>query len=174
MISAVVLTPDSWTGSDLAREREVVVRSLVWLVSAVVSGVVRDVTLAVPAGLGLGEVADQSGCALVQADTEAERLAAAVAVAREPRFIVIKAGFQPDPGLVEEIDIFVRREPETMVAILLETPATLFQRLFPQHAAVAGILLPRALVPPGGGFARLARMTRRRGKQLQARARPIN
>jgi hypothetical protein len=171
MISAVVFTPDSLSGADIARERETVVRSLVWLVSAVVSSVVRDVTLAVPAGLGLSELADQSGCALVEAESEIDRLTAAVAATREPRLIVIKAGFQPDPGLVEEIDIFVRREPEDAIAIILGTPVTAVQRLFPQRAPVVGFLLPRASVE--GGFGRLARMARKRGAILQARARPI-
>ena len=106
MISAVVFTPDAWTGEDIARQRETVVRSLVWLVSAVVSGVVRDVTLAVPSGLGLSEVADQSGCALIQADSEAERIAQAVRGTREARLLVILAGFQPDAGLIEEIGHF--------------------------------------------------------------------
>lgn len=175
MISAVVFTPDSWTGDDLSRERETVVRSLVWLVSAVVSSVVRDVTLAVPAGLGLSELADQSGCALIEADTEMDRLAHAIAATREPRLIVVKAGFQPDAGLVEEIDSFERREPADAIAVLLATPATIFQRLFPQHAAVVGALVQRDLAQSlGGGFERVARTARRRGAPFQARARPIS
>jgi hypothetical protein len=173
MISAIVLTPDTWTGDDLARERETAVRSLVWLVSAVVSSVVRDVTLAVPQGLGLAELADQSGCALVQADTEAERLSQAARVAREPRVLVIKAGFQPDAGLAEEIDIFERRAPEGAIAFLLGQPTTFAERLFPNRSAVVGALLPRAQVPGGSGFGPLSRLARRQGTPLQARARSI-
>jgi hypothetical protein len=180
MISAVVLTPDSWREDDLDRQREIVVRSMVWLVSAVVAGVVRDVTLAVPGGLGLSDVADRSGCRLVQADVEGERLQAAVAESREERVLVLRAGFQPEGGLVEDIETFLRREARDGVALLLATPATPWQRLFPRHARIVGVLAPKALVtsktfaaPGARGFARLARLARRRGIRLYARARPI-
>lgn len=173
MISAIVFTPDSWPDDDLAHAREIVVRSLVWLVSAVVSSVVRDVTLAVPEGLGLAEVADQSGCMLVEADLEGERLVAAASGTKEPRLIVLKAGYQPDPGLIDEIDIFSRKHPQDKVAVLLAAPATLIEQVFPERAPAVGILLPRGLVVSPKGFDQLARSARRRGAVLVTRARPI-
>ncbi len=174
MISAIVLAPDGWPAdNDVAHSREVVVRSLVWLVTAVCSSVVRDVTLAVPSGLGLSEVADQAGCALVQNEAEGERLANAVSGAKEPRLMVLKAGYQPDPGLVDEIDAFARRYPPDTTALLLAAPATLLQRLFPQRAPAVGILLPRGMAAASRNFDQLARLARRRGAKLLTRARPI-
>ena len=174
MISAVVLTPDSWTSGDLAHERETVVRSLVWLVSAVVSSVVRDVTLAVPAGLGLGDLADQSGCGLVQAETEADRLAAAVRAAREGRLIVMKAGYQPEAGLIDELDLFMRRRPEDALAAVLSTPTSFLQRLFPQRASPVGCLVPKAFAErSAAGLDRLLQSAQRRGEALATRCRPI-
>jgi len=140
MISAIVLASERQSGDDVEHAHEIVVRSLVWLVSAVVAGVVRDVILAVPAGFGLSEVADQSGCALVEADDEAGRLQAAFAAARGPRLLVLKAGYQLDAGIAEEIDSFVRRQPAEAAALILATPETLTQRLFPGQAPPIGVL----------------------------------
>lgn len=173
MISAIVLIPDGWPADDLGRTREIVVRSMVWLVSAVVSGVVRDVVLAVPPGFGFAELADQSGCTLVQAKNEAERLASAAGAARAGRVLVLRAGFQPETGLVEDLDAFLRREPQAATALVLATPATALQRLFPEKARVVGVLLPKPGLSLGGGIAALVRRTRRGATRLQARARPI-
>ena len=170
MISAIVLAPDASLADDLGHSREVVVRSLVWLVSAVVSGVVRDVTLAVPAGLGLSEVADQAGCDLVEADQEATRLALAVEANRGKRLLILKTGFQPEHGLIEEIDAFVRRAPADATAVVRAKPETALTRLFPDRAPIVGVLVSKdALAAHAGGFRRLARGFRR-GTSLRTRA----
>ena len=170
MISAIVLAPDTPYADDIGHEREIVVRSLVWLVSAVVSGVVRDVTLAVPAGLGLSEVADQAGCELIEADREAGRLALAIEGNRGRRLLILKTGFQPGQGLIEELDSFVRRAPQDAVALVLATPETAFTRLFPDRAPIVGMLIPRSRMgSTDGGFAKLARAVRR-GTPLRTRA----
>ena len=162
MISAIVLASESQSAVDVEHAHEVVVRSLVWLVSAVVAGVVRDVILAVPPGLGLSEVADQSGCALVQAEDEAGRLGIAIADARGPRLLILRAGFQLDNRVSEEIDSFVRREPADAAALILAAPETAIQRVFPGRAPVVGMLLtkPAAGSKPPESFERLARMLR--------------
>ena len=163
MISAIVLASEHHSGDDVEHAHEVAVRSLVWLVSAVVAGVVRDVVLAVPPGLGLSDVADQSGCELVKADDEAGRLAAAIAAARGPRLLFLRAGYQPDGRLSEEIDAFVRRTPDAAAALVLAAPETLGQRLFPVRAPAIGTLVARAacLETPPVSFARLVRGLRR-------------
>ena len=169
MISAVVLAPDMAAETDIGHAREIVVRSLVWLVSAVVAAVVRDVVLAVPAALGLAEVADQAGCMLVEADTEADRLSRGLATSRETRVLVLRAGFQPETGLVEEIDSFLRRAPLDAVALVLATPETALQRLVPDRAPVVGIIAPREASATARSFARYARASRR-GQRLRGRA----
>ena len=159
MISAIVLASEHHSGDDVEHAHEVVVRSLVWLVSAVVASVVRDVVLAVPPGLGLSDVADQSGCELVKADDEPSRLLAAIEAARGPRLLVLRAGYQPDGRLAEEIDAFVRRTPDDATALILAAPETLVQRLFPRQAPAIGALVSRAacLETPPPSFAQFVR-----------------
>lgn len=169
MISAIVLVPDAEPAEDVNHAREVVVRSLVWLVSAVVAGVVRDVTLAGPRRLGLAEVADQSGCLLMQEDGEAARLDAAVKASRASRVLILTSGFQPDGPLVEDIDSFIRRASADDAALVLATPETVLQRFFPDRAPVAGVLAPRCLLGEGLAFAGLARAFRL-GVKLRTRA----
>ncbi len=168
MISAVVLAPDMAVETDLAHAREIVVRSLVWLVSAVVSGVVRDVVLAVPEGLGLAEIADQAGCGLVEAATEAERLAGAVALSRETRVLVMRTGYQAEAGLVEDIDSFDRRAPRDAMALVLATAETALQRLVATRAPVVGIIASRDTAAAARGFRRFARAARH-GQRLRSR-----
>ena len=81
MTSAIVFVPTA-TGRSAPHDGELLVRSLVWLVSAVVAGAVRDVTLAGGPGLGLCDIADQSGCGFVEGASEAACLHAALAVGR--------------------------------------------------------------------------------------------
>jgi hypothetical protein len=169
MISAVVLAPDMSAETDLGHAREIVVRSLVWLVSAVVSGVVRDVILAVPEGFGLAEVADQAGCMLVEADGEGARLSRAVAASRETRVLVLRTGFQPEAGLVEEIDSFLRRAPRESAALVLATPDNALQRLAPDRAPIVGILASREAAGRARSFAAHARASRK-GHKLRGRA----
>ncbi len=169
MISAVVLSPDLAVGTDPARPREIAVRSLIWLVSAVVSGIVRDVVLAAPAELALSDVADQAGCMLVQAPLEADRLRSAVAACRGTRVLVLRAGFQPETTLIEEIDLLLRRAPRDAVALILAAPQTMLQRLVPNRAPVIGIITTREIASSAKSFARLAH-TSRRGERLRSRA----
>ena len=171
MISAIVLASERHSEEDTERTHEIVVRSLVWLVSAVVAGVVRDVTLAVPAGFGLSEVADQSGCALVEADDEMGRLDAAINAARGPRLLILQAGFQIDARISEEIDSFVRRAPAQASALILASPETAAQRLMPNRAPTIGVLVSReALEPLPRSFASLARGVRRGATRFATRA----
>ncbi len=168
MISAIVLVPDHRRRTDVGYVREVVVRSLVWLVSAVVSGVVRDVVLAGPAGIGLGDIARQAGCKVVEALTEAERLGRAASDSRDARLLILKVGFQPEANLVEEIDAFVRRAGPEAAALILATPETMLGRISPARASVIGILIPRDRMR-AGEFRALVRATKG-ATRLRARA----
>jgi hypothetical protein len=162
MISAIVLVSDRQSTDDLEHAHEVAVRSLVWLVSAVVSSTVRDVMLATPPGFGLSEVADQAGCALVQAEEESGRLAAAIAAARGPRLLILRAGYNLDARICDELDAFIRRRPEDTPAVILSEPQTAAQRLLPGRAPVVGVLASKAacaaLAPRS--FSRLVREMR--------------
>ena len=169
MMSAVVLAPDLTAQTDLGHAREITVRSLVWLVSAVVSGVVRDVVLAVPMGLALSEVADQAGCVLVEAENEAHRLSRAITESRDSRVLVVRAGFQPEQGLIDEIDAFLRRAPGAAVALVLAAPETMLQRLYPDRAPIVGVIAPREAAAAASSFTEYARASKR-GQRLRGRA----
>ncbi|WP_158807981.1 hypothetical protein [Beijerinckia sp. L45] len=141
MISAIVFVSDA-KRREASRERELLVRSLVWLVSAVVAGIVRDVTLAGPLELGLTDIADQSGCNIVEGEVEAERLRAAILASRGTRLLVLESGFQPMDGIIGELDSVARTIPPDASVRLLATPATTWQRLFPDQAATVGLFAP--------------------------------
>jgi hypothetical protein len=141
MISAIVLVPGgAWRGA--ARDGELLVRSLVWLVSAVVAGIVRDVTLTGPEGLGLADIAEQSGCAVVEDDSEAERLTKAVALSKQPRLLILEFAFQPAESMIGELDSLARVMGLDESAHLLATPATAWQRLFPSRSRTVGLFAP--------------------------------
>ena len=172
MITAIVLSPDLRPGEDTGRARELIVRSLVWLVAAVVSGVVRQVVLASPDRLDLDDIVDQAGCELVQARRESERLDAAAGLSRSERLLVLKGAVEPEPGFVDELAAFLARTNAGESALVLAAPQTLWQRLFPDRAPVVGVLANRDLAAAAGDFSRLARSARH-ASRLRSRARPI-
>ena len=169
LISVVVLVPARHRSDDPDRFREIVARSLVWLVSAVVAGVVRDVTLAGPADVGLNEIADEAGCGLVEADDEAERIGAAVPGSRDARLLVMRAGYQPDTTLTAEMDAFIRWAAPDAAALVLAAPETLLERIFPGRAPVVGILVPVRRL----GAGRFGRLVRRLKGAVRLRARAV-
>jgi hypothetical protein len=141
MISAIVFVSDA-KRRDVSRERELLVRSLIWLVSAVVAGIVRDVTLAGRSDLGLIEIADQCGCNIAEGAGEAERIAAAIATSKGSRLLILEAGFQPADGIIGELDSVGRTVAAAASVRLLATPATAWQRLFPDQARTIGLFAP--------------------------------
>ncbi len=159
MISAIVLVPDPGRLESADDLGEVVVRSLAWLVSAVVAGLVREVVLAGPPGVGLGDIADRVGCEVFLAGSEAERLDGAVAVCRTARVLVLRAGYQPDAPVGDEINAFIRRAGPDAMALILAAPETMLERLLPGRAPVIGVLTPCGRVGTGG-FDRLVRRSK--------------
>ncbi len=143
MISAIVYVPFA-NARPAARDGELLVRSLVWLVSAVVSGVVRDVTLAGGPMLGLGDIADQSGCGFVEGTSEAACLHRALAVGRGTGVLIVASGYQPGETMVGELDGLARSLGAKETARLLATPVTRWQRLSVKAAPTIGLLAPSA------------------------------
>lgn len=142
MISAIVFGD----GEPPQRARELAVRSLAWLVSAVVAGVVRDVTASSPPSWPIVDVMEHAGCALLQMSPEAERVRAAAAFAKCERILVLRLGFQPEGPLVAEIGTAHARLELIEPALLLEAPSRFVERLFPDRAPIVGALLPREAV----------------------------
>ncbi len=162
MTSAIVFVSAARRG-DASRDSELLVRSLAWLVSAVVSGVVRDVTLAGGPEIGLGDIADQAGCGFVEEAGEAACLHQALAASRGPRVLVIASGYQPGDTMVAELDGLALSLGPTDAASLLATPATPWQRLSVTAASTVGLFAP---------VARCRALAPRRFSQLAAELRP--
>ena len=166
MISVAILAGDG--PDDPERARVAVARSLGWLVSAVVAGVVGDVVIAATPQLELVDIADQVGCELVQAMSEQDRIRGAVARMRRPFVLVMRAGYAPRGPLVEEIDARLREGPPDAgsypPAALLLAPSTLVQRLRPSRAPIVGVLASREAWSRAASFADLARACKGRDR----------
>ncbi|WP_146030237.1 transposase [Methylocella silvestris] len=145
MLSAVVLyeVTHRSPGVDPA---ETLVRTLSSLVRANVEGLLRDVAIAGPASQGLEIIADHAGCGLIEAIGEPEWLREAIEAARGPHILLIRSGFAPQQGFIEEAGDFLQRPPRANgaeVAVLRAAPERLFERMFPGAAPLAGLIAPR-------------------------------
>ena len=141
MLSAIVLACDA--SQPHPADPEAVAASLAALVPAVISGIVREASIAVTAGdATMREIADHAGCQLVEAAPE-DVLSAALAGARGPRVLVLRAGCLPEQGFPEEIADFLRSNPDRG-DVLRQTPLRGLARLFPSLAPVAGFVGTRA------------------------------
>ena len=141
MMSALVLAPDAGMVADLERTREVVIRSLAWLVSAVVAGVIGDVVLAAPPLLDLGEAADLAGSRFIEATDEGDRLRRGAAACRKAHLLVMRGGFTAEIGMVGELERLLRERPAG--AIIRSTPEPRLQTLMPSLTPVVGIVASR-------------------------------
>jgi hypothetical protein len=161
MLSTIVFCEDktaSPPGRDLA---EVLARTLASLVTAKVEGLLADVRIAGPARKGLGAVANHAGCALIEAENEADWLGLALQAARGPDVFLLRCGRAPEPGFIEEAADFLaaNSKAQSRAACLRAAPENFFERIFPPLAPVAGLIASRHLMlrAPRGGFAKLAR-----------------
>jgi hypothetical protein len=161
MLSTIVCCEDkpaSPPGRDLA---EVLARTLASLVTAKVDGLLGDVRIAGPAGKGLGNVANHAGCALIEAENEADWLRLALEAARGPDVFLLRCGRAPEGGFIEEAGNFLAKntKDKSRAARLRAAPESFLERVFPSLAAIAGLIASRdsMLRAPCGGFRKLAR-----------------
>ena len=161
MLSTIVFCEDkpaSPPGRDLA---EVLARTLASLVTAKVEGLLCDVRIAGPAGTGLGVVAKHAGCALIEAEREAEWLGLALQAARGPDVFLLRCGRPPEAGFIAEAGDFLAKntKDQPRAACLRAAPESFLERIFPSLAPVAGLIASRdsILRTPRGGFQMLAR-----------------
>jgi hypothetical protein len=140
MISVVLWIPDCLPATS-GEGQAIVARSLPWLVSAVVAGVVRDLTLAAPTALELARLAERVGCGLAEADRGTERLRVAVDRCREDRILVLRAGHQPTPGIIDEL-AHANVPPGTGLVLLGAAPPW-WKRLRSGRRAIVGVLAMR-------------------------------
>jgi hypothetical protein len=160
MLSTIVFCED-WSarrpGRDLA---EVLARTLASLVTAKVEGLLGDVRIAGPARNGLSDVANQAGCALIEAENEMDWLSLALHAARGPDVFLLCYGRAPEAGFIEEAGDFLAKntEDKSRRARLRAAPESFLEWIFPPLAAIAGLIASRDLMlrAPRGGFINLA------------------
>jgi hypothetical protein len=144
---------------------EPVVRSLSGFVAASINGLIGDAVLAGPPHNDLGFIADQAGCAFVEAEAEVEALRQALALSRGSDLLIFHAGHVPEFGFIEAIeDLLVSGQSARRGWLLRAAPGNAAERVFPALAPAVGLLAARKLcadvaVP---SFANLAKATRAR------------
>ena len=168
MLSAVVLA------TDLSRPQgassEAVVRTLSALVPAAIEGIVRDVTLACAGDIAeLRKIADHAGCEIAEAADPAGAIAAGLASARGDLLLILRAGYAPQSGFIEEIADMFQRATRPNVLRFRAVPDSFFTRLVPGLAPVQGLVARRAVFDPTSPD--LATLVRRAGAAPTARAR---
>jgi hypothetical protein len=157
-LSLIVLCPSS--AGD--RTTESVVRTLSAFIAASVRGLVRDAVLAGPPRADLRFIAEHAGCAIAEAETEADALHLAFSLSRAADLFILYAGHVPETGFVEAVEDFLRSghgSEHGWVARIM--PENAIQRFLPRLAPAVGLLAPRRLcanvVVPS--FANLVRAT---------------
>ena len=113
-------------------------------------GLLADVAIAGPVGQDLGLIADQAGSGLIEGATEAEWLRRAIEAARGPELFLLRSGFAPEAGFIEEASDFLRARDagdgrSAEAALLRAAPETFVERLFPRAAPLAGLIAPNAI-----------------------------
>ena len=100
---------------------EGVVRTLAALVPGAVAGLIGDVTLVGPAGFAdLGHIADHAGCEFY-AGGEEELLQRGLMAGRRELSLVIRSGYVPGSGFLDELaDLVGRRAGAFRAAVLRE------------------------------------------------------
>jgi hypothetical protein len=144
MISAVVLSPSLHARQSFTRPSEAVARSLGALVRAVVEGLLRDVTIIGPASDNLAALADEAGCALVEAPSAGQGLALALAQVRTDIVFTLEGGYGPPSAFAEEAGDLLPDLATAGGAILRLAPDSLLTRLAPGLARPVGALVFRA------------------------------
>jgi len=170
MLSAVLIAFDS---PAAPLRREAVARGLASLVDSCVQGLIGDAVIVAAPGRGLEGIADEAGCALVEAPRIADGVKQALNAARRDHILLLLAGVAVERGFAEEAHDFFAYGDGSQARCLRLAPDSLITRLVPGMARPVGLIAPkRALIPLAGqSFARLHRKLR--GADLTTRARRV-
>ncbi|GLI92230.1 transposase [Methylocystis echinoides] len=140
--------------------RDAIARSLGSLVDSCVQGLVADAVLVGAPQGGLGAIADEAGCALVESPTAAEGLAAALAMARRDHVFLLAAGAAVERGFVDEINDAFTYGAGDRALVLRLAPHSLLTRMAPGLSQAVGIVATKAGVR-AEGTADLGRLAKR-------------
>jgi hypothetical protein len=170
MLTAILLAYDA---PARQMRRDAVSRSLGALVEACVEGLVADAALVGPPERGLGVVADDAGCALVEAVSAEDGLREALGLARHDGVLLLLAGYAPERGFVDEVHDALLYGDRATALVLRAGPHSFFTRLAPRLAAPAGIVASKAAMVEAGS-ADLAILAKKlKGADLLTRARKV-
>ncbi len=174
MFSAVVLSIVS--GVPVSASPEAMARTLASLVPAAVEGLIRDVTLAALTGADQARtIADHAGCSLAEAAAPEGVLAAGLAGVRNELVFILRAGYAPQAGFIEEIvDLFSLAESRSpRSAIMRAIPDSLTTRLFPVMNPVHGLIARRRDLPPKPASFEALRRSLAAPATMRCRLRPV-
>ena len=168
MLSAIVLAPRNET--DVFRVQDAVVRTLSVLVGAAVADLVRDACVVGPPGMRLESIADHAGCELVEGADASRAFKAALGQARCDSVLVLKGGYAPAFGFIDEMSDWLAAR-DLPAAALRREAETLAQRLFPALAPAMGVIGKKSECLAAGASepAGLARKLRARTLRTKAR-----
>lgn len=160
MLSTIVFCEEKPASPPTRELAELLARTLASLVTANVEGLLGDVRIAGPAGNDLKALADHAGCALIEAENEAEWLPLALEATRGPDVFLLRCGRAPQAGFIEEASDFLASNTKghARAACLRAEPESFLERIFPSLAPIAGLIASRDLMlrAPLGGFPKLA------------------
>ena len=168
MLSAIILATDR--AAPQSASSEAVVRTLSALVSAAIEGIVRDVTLACAGdNTDLRKIADHAGCEIAGAADPSGAIAAGLASARGDLLLVLRAGYAPQAGFIEEIADMFQRATRPNALRFRTVPDSFLTRLAPGFAPVQGLVAKRSVLDATS--ADFATLVSRAGAAPTARAR---
>jgi hypothetical protein len=139
-----------------------VIRTLGALVPAAVAGLIADVALVGPADVAdLSAIADHAGCQLLVCQSEGEALRLGLMACRRERALVIRAGYIPGSGFLEELaDLLGPGAGAFRAAILRERPDGLFSLAARRRVAAIVARKDALLRLHPSGFDRMASRAR--------------
>ncbi|WP_332310708.1 transposase [Methylocystis silviterrae] len=171
MLTAALIAFDS-PGAPL--RPAAVARSLGSLVESCVQGLIADALILAAPGRGLDGIADEAGCALIEAPHAGDGLAQALKAARRDHLLLLLAGFAVERGFAEEAQDFFAHGDASRARTLRLAPDSLITRLAPGLARPVGLIAPKSALAAAAEGADLARLVRKmRGADLTTRARCV-
>jgi hypothetical protein len=145
MLTAIVLANSQKKQGLAPSAPEEAARTLAFLVSAAVQGLVRDAVLIGQDSAALRYVADYAGCTLVSESEPAKALGEALTTARSEQVFLLKAGYAAEPPLIDEIRDFLEfgRGREGASGLVRAMPDGFVQRVLPGMSPLAGLVARR-------------------------------
>lgn len=170
MLTAILLAHDA-PGRPM--RRDAVSRSLGSLVEACVQGLVADAVLVGPPDRGLGDIADDAGCALVETPDPAAGLREALSLSRHDDVLLLLAGYAPERGFIDELHDALLYGDRASALVLRAAPNTFITRLSPRLAPPAGLIARKASLRDSGAAELGVLAKKLKGADLSTRARKV-